>query len=107
VGIVERGRLVIACKVSEVLASVQGSREILIEVLGDATLAASLLRARPDIDNVRLDGRLVAVEFSGPTAAAASLLKSLVDAGVPVVGFAERRATLEQIFMKVAAFETA
>ena len=47
------------------------------------------------------------VDFTGRANAIAPLLKALVDAGVPVVAFGERRATLEQIFMKVAAFETA
>jgi ABC-2 type transport system ATP-binding protein len=107
VGIVERGKLVIAGKVDEVLASVRGAREIEIEVAGDASGAAALLRSRPGVHTVRFDGRRVIVEFSGPQESVHPLLKLLIDAGVPVVAFGERRATLEQIFMKVAAFETA
>ena len=107
VGIIERGKLVISGKVNDVLASVRGTREIEVEVTGDASGAAALLRSRPGVQAVRVDGRKAIVEFTGSQEAIAPLLKALVDAGVPVIGFGERRATLEQIFMKVAAFETA
>jgi ABC-2 type transport system ATP-binding protein len=107
VGIVERGKLVIAGRVNEVLASVRSVREIDVEVAGDASVAAVLLRSRPGVQSVRLDGRRAIVEFSGAQESVPALLKALVDAGIPVVAFGERRATLEQIFMKVAAFETA
>lgn len=107
VGIVERGKLVVAGKVDDVLASVRGTREIEVEVTGDASAAAAILRARPGVQHVRIDGRKAIVEFTGAQDAIPPLLKLLIDAGVPVISFGERRATLEQIFMKVAAFETA
>jgi ABC-2 type transport system ATP-binding protein len=106
VGIIERGTLVIAGKVGDVLASVRGTREIEVEVAGDASAAAAVLRARPGVQRVRVEGRRAIVEFTGAEDAVPVLLKILVDAAIPVVGFGERRATLEQIFMKVAAFET-
>jgi hypothetical protein len=65
-----------------------------------------VLRARPGVQRVRVEGRRAIVEFTGAQDAVPVLLKILVDAAIPVVGFGERRATLEQIFMKVAAFET-
>lgn len=107
VGIVEKGKLVIAGNVSDVLASLKGAREIDFEVLGDPHAAAALVRMRPGVERVRIDGRHVVVDFNGTADAVAPLLRSIVEAGVEVVSFGERRATLEQIFMKVAAFETA
>jgi ABC-2 type transport system ATP-binding protein len=107
VGIVERGKLVVAGSVAEVLSSIGGTLEIDLEVTGDAAAAAVVLRRIGGVGKIRVDGAKAVIEYSGPRDQQAQLLKALVEAGVPVVSFAPRRATLEQIFMKVAAFETA
>jgi ABC-2 type transport system ATP-binding protein len=107
VGIIEKGKLVIAGRVEEVLASLKGARQIDIEVAGDPSAAAALLRARPDVSAVTVEGSHVRAAFAGTKQESARLLRALVEAGIPVVMFGERRATLEEIFMKVAAFETA
>ena len=107
VGILERGRLVVSGSVKDVLATVKGAIEITIDVQGDANGVANVLRGKPGVAAVRVDGSSATVEFTGSRDQQALLIRALVDAGVPVVSFAERRATLEEIFMKVAAFETA
>ena len=107
VGIVERGKLVVAGSVAEVLSSIGGTLELDLEVAGDASPAAAVLRRIGGVGKISVDGAKAVIEYNGPRDQQAALLKALVDAGVPVVSFAPRRATLEQIFMKVAAFETA
>jgi len=107
VGIMERGRLVVSGAVDEVLRSVRAVQEIEVTVTRDASIVSSALRGVSGVNKVRVDGDRAVIEFSGSREHQAHLLKTLVDAGVQVVAFAERRATLEQIFMKVAAFETA
>jgi ABC-2 type transport system ATP-binding protein len=107
VGIVERGKLVVSGTVSEVLASVRGPQDVDVEVIGDAAVVAGVLRGVAGVVKVHAQGTRAVVEFNGPRERQPALLKALVDAGVQVVSFGERRATLEQIFMKVAAFETA
>ena len=107
VGIVERGKLVISGTVDDVLKSVATTQEIEVTVQGDASIVPAALRGFAGAGKVRIDGARAIVEFSGPRERQAAMLKALIDAGIPVVSFGERRATLEQIFMKVAAFETA
>jgi ABC-2 type transport system ATP-binding protein len=107
VGILERGKLVVSGSVDAVLATVKGATEITIEVTGDASPVATALRGKPGVGAVRIDGPQAVVQFTGTRDQQAQLVRALVDAGVPVVSFAEKRATLEEIFMKVAAFETA
>jgi ABC-2 type transport system ATP-binding protein len=107
VGIVERGKLVISGSVDDVLKSVRGPQELDVEVVGDASAVAGVLRNVAGVGKVHVQGARAVVEFTGPRERQPVLLKALVDAGVPVVSFGERRTTLEQIFMKVAAFETA
>ena len=107
VGIVERGKLVIAGAVADVLATLQGPRDIEVEVVGDPHGAAALLRTHPGIATVRVEGAKIIASFAGSRDQIPNVLKALVSANIPVVSFGERRATLEEIFMKVAAFETA
>ena len=107
VGIVERGKLVISGTVDDVLKSVATTQEIEVTVTGEASAVPAALRGFHGVVTVRLEGSRAIVEFNGPRDRHAAMLKTLVDAGVTVVSFGERRATLEQIFMKVAAFETA
>jgi ABC-2 type transport system ATP-binding protein len=105
VGILERGKLVASGSIAEMLASVKGSRTIEIELAGDAQIVATILHGRPGVESVRVDGARASVKHSGSRESAAPLLRALVDGGVAVVSFAERQSTLEDIFMKVAAFE--
>ena len=107
VGIVERGKLVVSGTVKEVLDSVGGAQEIDVEVTGEAAAVGRVLGRFPGVTRVAVERSHAIVSFTGPRDQHAVLLKALIEAGVPVVSFAPRRATLEQIFMKVAAFETA
>jgi ABC-2 type transport system ATP-binding protein len=105
VGILERGKLVVSGSIAEMLATVKGSRTIEIEVAGDAQIVATLLQGRAGVESVRVDGARASVKHSGSRESAAPLLRALVDGGASVVSFAERQSSLEDIFMKVAAFE--
>jgi ABC-2 type transport system ATP-binding protein len=105
VGILERGKLVVSGSIAEMLATVKGSRTIEIEVAGDAQIVATLLQGRAGVESVRVDGARASVKHSGSRESAAPLLRALVDGGAAVVSFAERQSSLEDIFMKVAAFE--
>ena len=107
VGIVERGKLVVSGRVADVLNTIGGTRHVEVQVAGDGMFAATLLQGRSGVENVHVDGARIVIDFVGPPANVSALLKTLIDANVAVISFGERRATLEEIFMKVAAFETA
>jgi ABC-2 type transport system ATP-binding protein len=106
VGIVERGKLVVSGSIADVLNSLGAIQEIDVEVVGDTAAAVQRLRRFTSVTKVVVNGARIAVTVSGAREQHAVLLKALVEAGIPVASFAVRRATLEQIFMKVAAFET-
>jgi ABC-2 type transport system ATP-binding protein len=105
IGILERGKLVVSGKVAEIAAGLQGPREVEVEVAGDAAAVGGVLRGRPGVDEVRSEGARARVVYSGTREALPDLLRALVQAGVPVLAFAERRTSLEEVFLKVAAFE--
>ena len=87
------------------LATLRGPRTIEVEVAGDAHMVATLLRPRAGVEAVRVDGARATISYTGAREDAASLLRALVEGGVAVVAFGERQSSLEDIFMKVAAFE--
>jgi ABC-2 type transport system ATP-binding protein len=91
--------------IADMLAIVKGSRTIEIEVAGDAQIVATLLRGRAGVESVRVDGARASVKYAGSHESTAQVLRGLVDGGAAVVSFAERQSSLEDIFMKVAAFE--
>ena len=105
VGIIERGKLVASGTIAEMLEQIKGARTIDVEVAGDASAVATLLRGRPGVESIQVNGARASIKHTGTRDAAAHLLRALVDGGVAVVSFGERQSTLEDIFMKVAAFE--
>jgi ABC-2 type transport system ATP-binding protein len=105
VGILERGKLVVSGTIAEVLAAVKGGRTIEIEVTGDAQIVGTIVRGRQGIESMRIDGSHASIKYSGAREEIPQLLRALVHAGVAVVAFGERQSSLEDIFMKVAAFD--
>ncbi|HZR26637.1 MAG TPA: ABC transporter ATP-binding protein, partial [Vicinamibacterales bacterium] len=105
VGIMERGRVVASGSIAEMLSTIRGPRAILVEVAGDGQFAGSILRAQPGVDAARVDGSHIVVSYTGRREELPALLRALVSAGVAVASFSERQSSLEDIFMKVAAFE--
>jgi ABC-2 type transport system ATP-binding protein len=105
VGIVERGKLVASGSIAEMLSTLRGPRTIEVDVAGDAHAVATILRARAGVESVRVDRAHATIIFTGAREDAATLLRALVEGGVAVVSFGERQSSLEDIFMKVAAFE--
>jgi ABC-2 type transport system ATP-binding protein len=105
VGIIERGKVVAAGAIDEIRARYGGPSEILVETTVDASGVAGVLRGLPNVVDVRTNGRQATIRYAGPRDSYPLLLRALVDAGVPVVAFGERRSSLEEIFMRAAAFE--
>jgi ABC-2 type transport system ATP-binding protein len=105
VGIIERGRVVAAGPIDRIRAQYGGPSEIVVETTVDASSVAGVLRGLPNVVDIRTNGRQATIRYAGPRETYPQLLRALVDAGVPVVSFGERRSSLEEIFMKAAAFE--
>jgi ABC-2 type transport system ATP-binding protein len=93
VGVISAGRLVKLAAMSELMA---GSGEFEVE-LEDAVAALVLVRRQPWGAKARLEaGTLVA---GSPTGKGSGLLDFLVQAGFRPDGLAERRASLEDVFL--------
>ncbi|MGC4119550.1 MAG: ABC transporter ATP-binding protein [Myxococcales bacterium] len=115
--IIEKGRLLAAGPVAEILsrtqpgdASAAAGRELSIQLVPaavagglEAPLAAceKALLEQPDVKSVAVAGSRLKVRFVGDDASAARLLATLVSRGFPICGFEMATADLEDAFLRV------
>ena len=103
--IIERGRILRAGSLSNILTADVPHRTVLIRTLDDAELLHKHLLVQPNIEAVRLVDRAVEVEVTGGEEACFELLAQLVRSGHRVVEFHQQRAGLEELFMNVTRGE--
>ncbi len=105
VGIIEKGKLVVAGKIDDILQRLQGATRIEIRVLDGLARLDDLLARHPLVVSHDIYDHTVQVEFSGKPNDIADLHRDIVTAGVRVRSFHEQRENLEDIFMKIGAYE--
>ncbi len=107
VGIIERGRMLVSGKIDEILARLDPTTRLEIEVVGDLAPAVALLEERPEIVSVgpAEAGFIMARARFGPdpAAARADLVAALVARGVRVAALTARRDNIEDLFLRVAS----
>jgi ABC-2 type transport system ATP-binding protein len=105
IGIIEAGKLV-SCGTLEEIQSHRRIRQVRVALTDRAEQALSLLRSLPSVLDATLQKRArrrfeLIVRFSGDDAAQTAILTGLMHAGLPVIGFEETKAELEDVFMQV------
>ena len=99
--IIERGCVLMAGAIDDLLENGASRRTVLIRVRdGQEKLHRELLET-PGIEKVNLVGEEIAAEINGDEEACCDLLTGLVGRGYRVVEFKLQRANLEEIFMNV------
>jgi ABC-2 type transport system ATP-binding protein len=100
VGIIHKGRMVASGAVEDILGQLGGSRVLEARTLDQAEQAASILKALPGVRDVSIlpEEGLVRAACSADSAGQAAILRTLVEAGVPVVSF-NATQDLEDLFM--------
>ena len=106
VAILNRGRLVFSGTVKEARLSLAKGKRYRLRVLGDAAKTRDLVLLDPSAKDWRPDGAEWSFEFSGDDAAAASLLKVLVDSGVGISMFCEAAGTIQDSYLAMLGRET-
>jgi ABC-2 type transport system ATP-binding protein len=105
--ILERGRIVRAGTMAELLAAPAAGSTVRLRALLPLDELRRALVASPGVEAVRMVAHEVEVDLAGGEAAAAALLAALVGAGLPVVEFRQQRNGLEEVFMAVTRGEVA
>jgi ABC-2 type transport system ATP-binding protein len=99
--IIERGALLMAGDIEDLLTNSESHRTVLIRVMSDQERLYRQLLETPRIEKVNFVGAEIAAEINGDEAACCDLLAALIGQGYRVVEFKQQRANLEEIFMNV------
>lgn len=100
-GIIDEGHMVLSGNMQEILERVDSSRPLVITVNGKPERAMAILRSHPSVQTISVKERDIMVGFIGDSEDEAQLLQQLVDAEIPVCGFARVRGDLETLFMQI------
>ncbi|MCX7804377.1 MAG: ABC transporter ATP-binding protein [Planctomycetota bacterium] len=101
IGIIEKGRLLAAGPVKDVVAGVRQHRVIMVEVAGEAEKCEIFLAHDPRVKNLTAAPPQFRFEFRGSDAEVADLHRGIVAAGVQLLWFREVEANLEEVFMTI------
>lgn len=106
IGFLERGVLLAAGEIEAILSQIRQHHVIEIRVAGDHQRELEqALSAEDHIHDLRSDGEMWTVEFTGGEAEQAALLARLVQRGIAVREFRERPVNLEEAFIKITKGE--
>ncbi|MCK6474861.1 MAG: ABC transporter ATP-binding protein [Planctomycetes bacterium] len=101
IGIIERGKLLAAGPVKDVIRSIRQNRVVRVVVSAQMETCEVMLAHHEHVKNLSgADGEFK-FEFIGNDNDVVNLHKDLLEKGVPVVWFQEEEADLEEAFMKI------
>ena len=102
VGIVDRGHMVVCGKVEDILHSAKTMNPVDITVGSDDQERIILtLKENPLVGKIQVSGRKYRVAFDGDENDEMILLRSLVQADIPVLNFSREESSLEEMFMQL------
>lgn len=101
IGIIEEGRMMLRGSLVDILAMVNASNPLEMQIYKNLPDAVAFLRKNPLINHVTIDGNCVVAGFAGGQMEEAYLLKQLVEAGVLVGSFGRRQGGLESVFLQI------
>ncbi len=99
--IIERGSVLMAGAISDLLTNAAPHRTVLIRAINERERLYRELLETPRIDKVNFIGQDIVVEINGDEEACCDLLTALVGRGYRIAEFKQQRANLEEIFMNV------
>jgi ABC-2 type transport system ATP-binding protein len=105
--ILERGRIVRAGTMTELLSAAAVRHTVRLRSLGREEELRRTLAGSAGVEAVRSVGHELEVELTGEDEAACALLAGLVAAGFPIVEFRQQKNGLEEVFMAVTRGEVA
>ena len=107
IGIIEHGRLLVWGKISDIMQSVKQGNELVITLGGEVDKAAMICQQHEGVQQVKCDGKVMRVTFSGDSTHVPALVKLLVMQDVPVLAFHEEKQDLEKLFMQITRGDVA
>jgi ABC-2 type transport system ATP-binding protein len=100
-GIIERGKLLVAGTVEELMARARAHPVIAVSVAGDPSPAIAALKADPRVDQVDLQEGHLMITLHDPTTHHHFLIERLVAAGIRINSVAPHQLKLEDVFLRL------
>ncbi len=105
IGIMEKGRLVLSGNIDTIIANINTHRRYTVETIGPVAAAADRLATHSGISNIEPQGDRCTFESTLTDAETAAVLAELIQGGIVVRAFFERRRGVEDVMMQVGASE--
>ncbi|MHA2601703.1 MAG: ATP-binding cassette domain-containing protein [Candidatus Thorarchaeota archaeon SMTZ1-83] len=101
IAIIDEGRILLTGKTAELREKLQAQQEYRIRVAGDLSEAESVVKSADYVESVQSEVDSLLVVITDPIENNSRLMRTLLDAGVKIVEFAEEEATLEDLYLEV------
>lgn len=101
VGIIEQGKLLAVGTVDEISARTESLSRVRLRTLEDPQKLLNWLNQRKDITELEAEANLITLNHEGGETEQAVLLRELVEAGFPIIEFASKTKSLEDVFLHV------
>ncbi len=99
--VIERGRVLSAGRVQDVVHGLDRGTHVFVRVLGDGASAERVLLEQPGVEAVRPHRGGLVLETRGDDAILAAILAALVERGLAPVEFARQETNLEDVFLSL------
>ncbi len=101
VGIIEQGRLLAVGTVDEISAKTETLSRVRLRTLDRTEELLDWFGQREDITDIEAEGNLITLNHEGGEAEQAVLLRQLIETGFPIIEFASKTKSLEDVFLHV------
>lgn len=105
IGIMNRGNLVAAGKIEDVMTSVFGNNRMVISVSGAMEPAVLLLKEQAGIKVESVGEKEITISHTLSEEEMAKLISHMIDTGIVVTGFHKKEGNLETLFMQLTGGE--
>ncbi|MCU1464050.1 MAG: hypothetical protein JWO37_4125 [Acidimicrobiales bacterium] len=100
-GIIERGKLLVAGTVEDLMMRARAHPVIAVQVVGDPEAAVRALKADPRVDQIERNGMELMVTLQDQTMHHGFLVEKLVAEGIRVHSMAPHQLKLEDVFLRL------
>jgi ABC-2 type transport system ATP-binding protein len=101
IGIIERGQLLMSGPIDTVYRQIRRNRHVEIQFVANEEAGMSILRSSPDLRSIEQEPTCIVAELETDDEGLATLMETMIAAGVRLRSFNDRAPTLEDVFMTV------
>ena len=101
IGIMNRGRLVAADRIDNIMNQINGGNKLEINIYEDLEQTVTLLKEIPTLQIESIRENTIIINFNGNDSEQGALLYNLMQNGAKISGFTKQKGNLEDLFMKI------